>query len=208
MKPPRCCFHLCRCLTVHWNCSPNTSCPRRRVWRSCGSLQKLRLRPFGPCRSQSLWMKVLLCTSKMYELFHHRPIVHIDHFPNTSPHRCQGWRRSGSGQQIRQRPFDPCRGQSLWMKVRWCPCWFHRRPTVRSSHFPNISGRRCQGWRRCGRCQQKPQRLFVPFRGQSRWLKVRWCSCSFHHRPIVHCCPFPNISGRRYRGWRRHGTIP
>ena len=35
-------------------------------------------------------------------------------------------------QQTPQRPFGPCRGQSLWMKVRWCPCCFHHRPTAPS----------------------------------------------------------------------------
>ena len=70
--------------------------------------------------------------------------------PSTSGRRCQGWRRCGNFQQTPQRPFGPCRGRWLWMKVRWCPCCFLHRPTVRSCPAPNTSGRRCQGWRRCG----------------------------------------------------------
>ena len=84
-----------------------------------------------------------------------------------------------------QRPFGPCRGRSLWMMVHWCPCCFHHRPTVRIGPTPNTSGRRCQGWRRCGNIQQTPQRPFGPYRGRSLWMKVRWCSCCFLHRPTV-----------------------
>ena len=59
----------------------------------------------------------------------------------------------------------PCRGLWLWMKVRWCPCWFHHRPTVLCCPIPSTSGRRCQEWRRCGILQQTPQRPFGPCRG-------------------------------------------
>ena len=110
-------------------------------------------------------------------------------------------------QQKPKRPFGPCRGQSLWMKVRWCPCWFHHRPTVRSSHTPSTSGHRCQGWRRCAYVQQKPQQPFDQYRGQSLWMKVRWCPCWFHHRPTVLCCHAPSTSGHRCQEWRRCGDF-
>ena len=136
---------------------------------------------------------------------HRRPIHRIDQIPNTSGRRCQGLRRCGIRQQTPQQPFDPCRGQSPWMKVRTCPSWFHRRPTARRYPSPSTSGRRCQGWRRRANFQQTLQRPFGPFRGQSPWMKVRWCSCCFHRRPTVRRSQFPNTSGCRCRGWHRCG---
>ncbi len=128
---------------------PSTSGRRCQGLRRCGIRQQTPQQPFGPCRGRSLWRKVLLCTSNMYELFHHRLTVRTYRTPNTSGRRCQGWRKRGNGQQTPQRPFGPHRGQSRWMKVRWCSCWCsHRRPTFHSRRRPRTSGRRCQGWRR------------------------------------------------------------
>ena len=163
------CFH--RRPTVRSGHTPSTSGRRCQGWRRCGEFQQKRPRPSCPCRGQSLWMKVRWCSC--LDLIHHRPTVLWSPLPSTSPRRCQGWRRCGNIQQIPQRLCGPCRARSLWMKVRWCPCWFHHRSTVRCCPIPNTSGRRCQGWRRCGDLQQKPKRPFGPCRGQSQWMKVR-----------------------------------
>ena len=135
----------------------------------------------------------------------HRPRVRGCYTPNTSNRRCQGWRRCGMIQQTPQRPFGLCRGQSLWMKVHWCSCWFHH-PTVRSCSIPSTSVRCCQGWCRCGMLQQTPQRPFGPCRGQSLWMEVHRCPCWFH-RPTVRSCCAPNTSGRRCQEWRRSGIF-
>jgi hypothetical protein len=91
-------------------------------------------------------MKVLL---GVRYVLHHRPTVHRRQSPTLQSRRCQGWRRCGNIQQTPQRPFGPCRGQSLWMKVRWCPYGgsIAQLPVV---VLPSTSHRRCQGWRRCG----------------------------------------------------------
>ena len=161
------CFH--HHPTVRSRHIPSTSHRRCQVWRRCGMLQQTQQRPFGPCRGQSLWMKICW----RWCCFHRRPTVRNYSFPSTSNRRCQGWRRCIERQQTPQRPFGPCRGQSLWMKVCWRWCCFHRRPTVRYCQIPNTSGHRCQEWRRCGDLQQTPQRPFGPYRGQSLWMKVR-----------------------------------
>ena len=88
--------------------------------------------------------------------FHHRPTVRRSPAPNTSTHRCQGWRRCAYLQQIPQRPFGRCRGWWRWMKVRWYRCCFHHRPTVRMGRpAPSTSLRCCQVWRRCVHLQQR-----------------------------------------------------
>ena len=46
--------------------SPSTSHRRCQGWRRYGKFQQKRPRPSGPCRGQSLWRKVLLCTCKLY----------------------------------------------------------------------------------------------------------------------------------------------
>ena len=88
------------------------------------------------------------------------------------------------------------------MRVRWCPCCFLHRPTVLLSdpqHFRSPLSRMAQVWS----FQQTPQRPFGPCRGRSLWMKVRWCSCCFLHRPTVHGRLSPNTSGRRCQGWHR-----
>ena len=167
----RCCFH--RRPTVRNYPFPSTSHRRCQAWRRCGEFQQTSQRPFGRCRGQWLWMKVRRC----WCCFHRRPTVHWNRIPSTSYRRCQGWRRCESHQQTTQRQFGQYRGQLAWMEAnaRLLLIQLHRCPTARWSSTPNTSYRRCQGWRRCGSLQQKPQRLFGPFRGQLEWMKVRRC---------------------------------
>ena len=173
-----------RCVSVLMPPSPNCPCPshpqhfnrRCQGWRRCE--KSSRNRNGRSARSEVNRVDEGALVSKW---FHHRPTALCCPLPNTSGRRCQGWRRCGTSQQTPQRPFGPCRGQSRWMKGRWWQCCFHHRPTVHSYRPPNTSGRRCQGWRRCGTSQQTPQRPFGPCRGQSLWMKVCWRSCCFHH---------------------------
>ena len=80
------------------------------------------------------------------------------------------------------------------------------RPTVHCCPVPNTSTRRCQGWRRCGDIQQKPQRSFVPYRGRLLWMKVRWRTQPIRC-PTVRIGPIPNTSNRRCQGWRRCDSL-
>ena len=149
--------------TVRGRHTPSTSGRRCQEWRRCADIQQT------PCRSH----KQRTRNSKSHRLsrcplrsrnprcrfrrlqrvrfvqfrvcFHRRPTVLHSRIPNTSCHRCQGWRRCGTLQHPPQQPFGPYRDQSLWMKVRWCWCCFHHRPTVRSCPLPNTSRHRCQG---------------------------------------------------------------
>ena len=223
MKVRRCswCFH--RRPTVHWNRIPSTSNRRCQGCRRCDSLQQTTCRSskqrkrcsksrcLSRCSLRSRYPRC--CCRKPKQVnpdwccFHHRLTVLWSHSPNTSGRRCQGWRRFGDTQRTTQRPYGLCQGQSLWMKVRWWPCCFHHYPTDPQRPAPNTSRRRYQEWRRCVDLQQTPLRQFGPFQGQSRWMKVRWCPCCFHHRPTVRHCPIPSTSNRRCQGWRRYSNV-
>ena len=201
MKERRClcCFHhrptVPRCHT------PNTSCRRCQGWRRCGYLRQKPQPRFGPCRGQSLWMKGLALPPHCP---HHRPTVRRSRAPSTSGRRCQGWRRCVYALQRPQRPFVPCRGQSLWTKVRRCRCRFHHRPTVHGHHHPNTSSRRCRELRRCGHFQLTPQWPFGPHRDRLHLLGEKLCTLNTsglsHRHPTALRHPIPNTSVGRCQG--------
>ena len=186
------------CPTFRHCTFPSTSGRRCQGWRRCGHLQQTPQRRFGLFRGQSLWMKGCGGCS-LWD--NHLPAVRRSLVPNTSGRRCQEWRRCVAFQQTPLWPFGLFRGQSLWMEVRsssadhCLEC-----PTVHRCRIPNTSGRRCQGWRRCGDIQNPPQRPFGPSRGQSLWLRVNIDCLELHHCPTLQSRQIPNISVHRCQG--------
>ena len=128
--------------------------------------------------------------------------------PSTSGHRCQESHMCCTRWWTPKRPFGPCRGQQVWMRVHsGCRCspWMHHRQACRSCPTPSTSDRRCPGRHRCGKIQQTQPRPIAPCQG--RWMKVFGRDLLRHRCRSVPCRCGPSISARRYRGWRRYATF-
>ena len=137
-----------------------------------------------------------------YSEVHRRPTALCCLIPSISVRLCRESRRHGLIHQL-QRLCGSRRGRSLRLKVRWYRCYFLHRQVVRIRHHPSTSRHRCQEWHNVCQSRQQRQQPSGPGRGQSVWMKVRWCACCFHHRQVARFRHGPNTSGHRCRGQRR-----